>query len=252
MDFLYTAHLVFILILVLSTHYLGVKSPNNVFLSRKMLHIGAISAVAHATFITPQNQLSMFSLLILTAAVLLTIAVLTGFFEIDGRKSWGIAYFPWVLFIMLMGQPERSKIIALSFAVLAVSDGLSALAGRYIRLPKKWMARNATINGKTWVGFIVFVLSAWVLLMLHFGPQLLEKNDGQSVPTALIQLFLIALTAAMVELISKKGTDNIWLPLWVFLLLVWISRLGFLVSLFANYIHIVAIIAYAVWRKKWL
>ena len=252
MDFFYTAHLVFILILVVLTHYLGVKSPNNVFLSRKILHIGAISAVAHATFITPQNQLPMFSKLILAAAVLLTIAVLKGFFEIDGRKSWGIAYFPWVLFMMLVWQPRRSEMIALSFAVLAVSDGLSALAGRYIRLPEKWMERNATINGKTWVGFIVFVLSAWVLLMLHFGPQLLEKNDAHSLPTALLSLYIIAFTAAMLELISNKGTDNLWLPLWVFLLLAWISRLGFLVSLFANYIPIVAIIAYVVWRKKWL
>jgi uncharacterized protein (TIGR00297 family) len=70
--------------------------------------------------------------------------------------------------------------------------------------------------------------------------------------TALLSLFIIALTSAMVELISKNGTDNLWLPLWVFLLLVWISRIGFLVSLFANYIPIVAIIAFVVWRKKWL
>ncbi len=252
MDFLYTAHVVFILILVVSTHFLGVKSPNNVFLSRKILHIGAISAVAHATFITPQDQLPMFSKLILAAAVLLTIAVLKGFFEIDQRKSWGIAYFPWVLFMMLVWQPLRSEMIALSFAILAVSDGFSALAGRYIRLPEKWTRGNATINGKTWVGFIVFVLSAWVLLMLHYGPQLFERNDGHSLITALLTLFIIAFTTAMVELISKRGTDNLWLPLWVFLLLLWISRLGFLVSFFAIYIPIIASVAYVVWRKKWL
>ena len=252
MDFLYTAHVVFILILVVSTHYLGVKSPKSVFLSRKILHIGAILAVAHATFITPQAQLPMLSTLILTAAVLLTIAVFKGFFEIDGRKSWGIAYFPWVLFLMLLFQPQRTEIIALSFAVLAVSDGLSALAGRYIRLPPKYRLYNATINGKTWVGFAVFVASAWVVLMVYFGSQLLEKNEGFSLNTALLSLFIIALTSAMVELISKNGTDNLWLPLWVFLLLVWISRIGFLVSLFANYIPIVAIIAFVVWRKKWL
>lgn len=252
MDFLYTAHLVFILVLVVSTHYLGAKSPIRVFLSRKILHIGAISTVAHATFITPQDQLPMYSMLILTAAVLLTIAVLKGFFEIDGRKSWGIAYFPWVLFIMLMGQPERSEIIALSFAVLAVSDGLSALAGRYIRLPQNWMARNATINGKTWVGFVIFVLSAWVLLMAHFGSQLLEKNDGFSLSTAVLTLFIIAFTAAMVELISNKGTDNIWLPLWVFVMLYWTDRLSFMVSLFGDYLPLIGLLAYVVWRKKWL
>lgn len=252
MDFLYTAHLVFILVLVVSTHYLGAKSPIRVFLSRKILHIGAISTVAHATFITPQDQLPMYSMLILTAAVLLTIAVLKGFFEIDGRKSWGIAYFPWVLFIMLKGQPERSEIIALSFAVLAVSDGLSALAGRYIWLPEKWMARNATINGKTWVGFIVFVLSAWVLLMVHFGSQLLETNDGFSLSTAVLTLFIIAFTAAMVELISNKGTDNIWLPLWVFVMLYWMDRLSFVVSLYGNYLPVFGLLSYVVWRKKWL
>ena len=252
MDFLYTTHIVFILVLVVTTHFLGVRRPNKVFLSRKILHIGAISAVSHATLITPQAQLPLFKILILSAAVLLTMAVFKGFFEIDGRKSWGIAYFPWVLLLMLLFQPGKSETIAISFLVLAVSDGLSALAGRYIKLPGKWEIRNAAINGKTWLGFITFVLSAWFSLIVIFGSQLLEKNDGSSLNTALLSLFIIALTAAMVELISKKGTDNLWLPLWVFLLLVWISRLGFLMSLFANYIPIVAIIAFVVWRKKWL
>ena len=252
MDFLYTTHIVFILVLVVTTHFLGVKRPNKVFLSRKILHIGAISAVSHATLITPQAQLPLFKILILSAAVLLTMAVFKGFFEIDGRKSWGIAYFPWVLLLMLFFQPVKSETIAISFLVLAISDGLSALAGRYIKLPGKWEIRNLAINGKTWIGFIIFVLSAWFSLIVIFGSQLLEKNDGSSLNTALLSLFIIALTAAMVELISKKGTDNLWLPLWVFLLLVWISRLGFLMSLFANYIPIVAIIAFVVWRKKWL
>lgn len=252
MDFLYTTHVVFILFLVVSTHYLGVKSPNSVFLARKILHIGAISAVAHATYITRQDQLPMFRILILTAAVLLTIAVLKGFFEIDGRKSWGIAYFPWVLFLMLVWQPARSETIAFCFTVLAFSDGLSALAGRYVRVPEKWTKRNATINGKTWVGFIVFALSAWVLLIRHFGSQLFEKNDGYTIAIAIITLFIVAFSAAMVELVSKKGTDNLWLPLWVFFSMAWISRLGFLVSLFAVYTPVVVIIALIVWHKKWL
>ena len=252
MDFLYTAHLVFILILVVSTHFLGAKSPNRVFLSRKILHIGAIAAVAHATFITPADQLSLFMNLILGAAIGLTGAVFFGFFEAEGRKSWGIAYFPWVLYVLLWLQPDRTDTIALSFLILAISDGFSALAGRYIGLPKMVAPWNATINGKTWLGFGVFVVSSWWVLVVYFENQLLQKNDGASLVTTLMSLLVISLTAAMLELICKKGSDNLFLPFWVFLMLSWMDRLSFMVSLFGDYLPLIGLLAYVVWRKKWL
>ena len=255
MDFLYAVYatqVVFIVILVIATHYLGVKSPNRVFLSRKILHIGAISAVAHATFITPPDQLSLFMNLILGAAIGLTLAVFFGFFEAEGRKSWGIAYFPWVLYVLLLLQPDRTDTIALSFLILAISDGFSALAGRYIRLPKMVAPWNATINGKTWLGFGVFVVSSWWVLVVYFENQLLQKNDGASLSTALMSLLVISLTAAMLELICKKGSDNLFLPFWVFLMLSWMDRLSFMVSLFGDYLPLIGLLAYVVWRKKWL
>lgn len=252
MDFLYASHLVFIVILVIATHLLGQKRPQKVFLARKILHIGAISAVAQATFITPIDQLPLFMNIVLVAAIGLSFAVFYGFFEAEGRKSWGIAYFPWVLYVLLSLQPEHTETIALSFLILAVSDGFSALAGRYIRLPKSVAPWNATINGKTWVGFGVFVLSSWVLLVVYFGSQILQKSDGISLNTAFLTLFVISLTSAMLELISKKGSDNLFLPFWVFLMLIWVPRLSLLVSLFGDYLPVFGLLALGVWRKKWL
>ena len=248
MDFLYTAHVFFIGILVVITHVLGRKSNDFAFLARKILHIGAISTVAHAAFITPESGIAFFSKLILTAAIVLTIAVLKGFFEIDGRKSWGIAYFPWVLWVLLMVYPNYLETIALAFTILALSDGLSALAGRFIYLPLRFQKLNLTINGKTWVGFGVFVLSSCAVLIGYFDVFFLHENVG----IKLLTIITIAFTTAMVELISKKGTDNLWLPIWVFVLLAWIDRLQLLLALFGFFIPLVVLIALYVYRKKWL
>lgn len=252
MDFLYTAHVVFIFVLVLFTHLIGIKSPRNIFVARKILHIGAILTVAHATFITPTEQLHLYRNLILIAAIVLTMAVWRGFFKIEGRKSWGIAYFPWVLYVLLWIQPNRLEITAISFAVLAVSDGFSALAGRYFAPPEPFKKYNATINGKTWMGFAVFTISCWILLGIVNLEFLLQKNDGSTLFIAIIALFLVSITTAMVELISKGGTDNLWVPLWGFLMLVWIGRLSFWVSLFSAYLPLIFLVALLVWRKKWL
>ncbi len=252
MDFPYTPHIALIVALVGLTTLMDRTVKNARFLARKILHIGAIGVVAHATYICEESTVSLFNWLIWGAAVLLTLAVFSGFFQIDGRKSWGIAYFPWVLWFLLRFFPDHTQNIAWAFGILAVSDGLSAIAGRFIRLNTIWGRSNKTINGKTWIGFGVFVLTAWIFLIVIFGNQLLLKNDGASLFISLFTLFILALSAAMVELLSGNGADNISVPLWSFFVLIKLKQLSFLI--WAGSAFILPIMGIAIWVvwKKWL
>lgn len=228
--------------------WMGRRRPASLFLSRKLLHIGAIAIVSHAVFSCNPEQISALTVLVAMAACLLTFAVYRGFFQIDGRKSWGIAYFPWALCLLLGFQPLHKETIALAFFILALSDGISAIAGRYIKLP----AQNQTINGKTWLGFFVFTMSTWIILMVFYKDQWLLKNDGWDIDVFLGGFFLISLTAAIIELLSPNGTDNLWIPLWLFYVLNNLAPVQLLSVNSWEYLPFVVLLGYAVWRRKWL
>jgi uncharacterized protein (TIGR00297 family) len=250
MEFPYLGHLGIIVMSVIFTMFLGKAIPKHVFLARKILHVSAISAVAHAVYITQNQNLYIFRYSILASAVVLTLAVISGFFTIDGRKSWGIAYFPWVLWIMLLLIPNQKEYISVSFAVLAVSDGFSAIAGRYVTIG--FLKRNQTMNGKTWIGFVVFTLCAWVVLMGFFSFGLIQSSPGVSTILLLTAMFFIAISTAAVELLSSRGTDNLWIPMWVFLLLFWQENLEMFIHQKALYLLPVALLSCMVVWKKWL
>lgn len=185
-----------------------VLSKWSMFYARKVLHILAISACAHALSITTSDTFQFFIFLIGGFSVLLTFAVWKGFFKTEGRRSWGIAYFPWVLFFLMLIFPSQLKLISLSFYILAISDGLSAIIGRWYN--DRWGSKlfpneiQWGRDAKTLIGSLVFVLSSWVLLMI-FYPQ-----------SPVYCLFVWALTIASIELISSSGSDNLTVPLWVF------------------------------------
>jgi uncharacterized protein (TIGR00297 family) len=104
--------------------------------------------------------------------------------------------------------PSQLKLISLSFYILAISDGLSAIIGRWYN--ERWGSKffpneiQWGRDSKTFIGSLVFALSSWVLLMF-FYPQ-----------SHVFCLFVWALTIASIELISSSGSDNLTVPLWVF------------------------------------
>lgn len=185
-----------------------VLSKWSTFYARKVLHILAISACAHAVSITTSDTFQFFVYLIGGFSVILTFAVWKGFFKTEGRRSWGIAYFPWVLFFLMLIFPSQLKLISLSFYILAISDGLSAIIGRWYN--ERWGSKffpneiQWGRDAKTLIGSLAFALSSWVLLMF-FYPQ-----------SPVFCLFVWALTIASIELISSSGSDNLTVPLWVF------------------------------------
>jgi uncharacterized protein (TIGR00297 family) len=175
----------------------------------------AISTCAHAVSITTSATYQGFIWLLSAFSILLLVAVWKGFFQTEGRRSWGIAYFPLVLLVLEIFYPGRQQLISLAFYILAISDGLSAILGRmvHVRLGSLvFLGRNIqSLNSiqwgrdhKTFIGSLVFALSAWVILYIYY-PDI-----------HVVTLFLIALSIAAIEVISSSGTDNLTVPLWVF------------------------------------
>lgn len=249
MDFPFWWHLLFLMVLIMITHYLGKKGGNSLFIARKILHIGAIGTVAQAIYVCTPSALPYLKWAVLIAAVVLSVAVWKGFYQIDGRRSWGIAYFPWALLVLLQFFPDSLNVISLCFWILAIADGASALVGRSLGVPKSWVQRNQSIHGKTWVGFWTFFLSAFIILTFYFNEQLGASNN---LFTSLLTLAIVALSSAIMELLGENGTDNLLLPFWVFFLIKSIGKLHFMVVFGWYLIPVVALLSWFVWKKKWL
>ena len=243
MDFPYTLHLVPIMVLVLLTHYWGKYIPAQAFFARKVLHIGAISCVAHATGITTMEYQEIFEWIVLGAALILSLAVYLGFFNTDNRKSWGIAFFPWVLWFMLISVPLAQYVhISFAFWILAWADGFSAIVGRLWGKAILW-------RGKTLVGTVTFMVTTiWLCWLMPIVPK-------PWFPMEVTGILIFALSVAMVEVLGDNGTDNIWIPIWVF---IWSLNFENFTQLMGTtnefYFYLIAIfgLCYWVWKQKWL
>ena len=189
--------------------------PLHIFYARKVLHILAISACAHAVSITNSETYQPFIFLLTAFSILLFWAVWKGFFQTEGRRSWGIAYFPMVLLALEIVYPTEQRLISLAFYILAFGDGLSAIFGRLFHVSlgslifprhklQSWNSIHWGRDHKTLMGSSVFTLAAGVILYIYF-PEI-----------QIFDLFLIALSIAAIEVISSSGTDNLTVPLWVF------------------------------------
>lgn len=243
MDFPYTLHLVLIIVLVLITHYWGKYIPAQIFFARKVLHIGAISCVAHATEITHMEYREVFEWIVLGAALILSLVVYLGFFNTDNRKSWGIAFFPWVLWFMLISVPLAQYVhISFAFWILAWADGFSAIVGRLWGKIQLW-------RWKTLLGTITFmVVTLWLCWLMPIVPK-------PWFPMEIMGILIFAVSIAMVEVLGDNGTDNIWIPIWAF---IWSLNIEIFTQLMASingfYFYLIAVfgLSYWVWKHNWL
>ncbi len=212
---IYFYDLLVVFIAVAATTWWSKVLPLHIFYARKVLHILAISACAHAVSITDSETHQPFIFLLTAFSILLFWAVWKGFFQTEGRRSWGIAYFPMVLLALEIVYPTEQRLISLAFYILAFGDGLSAIFGRLVHVSldtlvfsgrnvQSWNSIHWGQDHKTLVGSSVFILAAGVILYIYF-PEI-----------QIVDLFLIALSIAAIEVISSSGTDNLTVPLWVF------------------------------------
>ncbi len=247
------------------------RFPEHKFQIRKWLHIVAVGFTAYATNVLSwvfqdlifegETYLAFqlvdeFLILILLFAALLWIAVFAGFFNINGRKSWGIAWFPTALFVLLYAVRFLSDHIFLglyytsvSFFILAFADGFAALIGYQI---------NSLL--KTRLGSFVFLMCCFIIIYISNQFFSLDINIPFSDwKVNLVYSFFGALILTVIEYYSKNGIDNLTVPIAAFLYFayfknsdIWLLNTHMQLGVFLAISGAVIVAVFAVYRLKWL
>lgn len=196
------------------------------WLSRKVLHIGAIGCCA----LLPVwlQDLTILCWIVAVVEILLIYLVATRklFSEIDGRRSWGIAFFPLAYVLLLFFAPDRFLIVV-PMAILAVSDALAAIVG------KLFARRFFQLTGdrKSLLGSLAFLVSAWLVIWASqyiFSPDWIYHDiEGNAISVGLylddpldwVKIGFVALLLSALEAMGSNGFDNLWIPLAAALLL---------------------------------
>lgn len=133
-------------------------------------------------------------------------------------ESWGVEYFPIVVFLLFVLTAGRPWLYVICVLVLAVSDTLAALVG------KRFGRHPYQVDGdyKSAEGSLVCFLATFVVVA---GPLFLWPQAEHPSATVLLGAALItAILVATFEAIALRGRDNLWLPLGTYLLLTKLLR----------------------------
>jgi uncharacterized protein (TIGR00297 family) len=175
------------------------------WLSRKVLHVGAVGACAIAPMLL--QDITTLIVVVLGAEVLLLLAVGSGRFfrEASGRPGWGIVLFPlpYLVLLSLFPTPDHRWLITVPMLILALSDAAAAVFGILLRSP----AYHLTSDRKSLAGSATFIVITTVILMrwpspLHAWPM------SQLIVAAL----LLSVLLAAAETLGSAGWDNVWIP----------------------------------------
>ncbi|MEM9050596.1 MAG: DUF92 domain-containing protein [Bacteroidota bacterium] len=171
--------------------------------ARKILHIGAISVSAFSVYFIQREVLLW---IIGICIPLLLAAVLLGFFrnEESGRRSYGIVYFAIAFFALtFLFATDAPHLVYYPLMILAWSDGMATVVGyRSGNQVLPFSEESKTIEGS----LTFFIVTSLVLGLSGMIPTL-------EIPElSFCEILLITLFLSIVEMLSSKSLDNLWVP----------------------------------------
>ncbi len=187
--------------------------------ARKLIHVLAGTFIAYWPWLMSFSMIQILSVGMI--AVVLLSRVFNIFQGIHGvrRRTIGDVLFP-VTVAIIAGVAASDWIFAVAMLHLGLADGMAAVVGD--RFGKKnrykiWGEAKSVAGSLTFLGLSVLIMGCLVL----FGPALFKDFYWQLI-------VLVPLIATSVENLSVRGTDNIFVPLFVTLILNQIAELGML------------------------
>ncbi len=172
--------------------------------ARKILHIIAISLCAVSVYYIPHSTLFW-----TTAATIpiLFVLIKIGFYSYgpENKTGWGIFYFAVVFLFLLFLFPKKSHLIFYPLLILAWADGVSTLVGTFFGKHKYTFGSEI----KSWEGSIAFFLIS--VLCFQVVPQFIPFVDPPF--TSFASVLIVSLFMTLIEGLSIKHRDNIWIPL---------------------------------------
>ncbi len=184
-------------------------------ISRKFVHAASgITCLSFPFFL--KNQLCVLLLCAGFILILLASQRLNRLPSINkiNRKSYGSMLFPvsvYLCFLTFQHFNHQYDYFYLPIMILAFCDPIAALAG------KKWPYGKYSIGteSKTMLGSVAFFVSCFLILVFSF------YANRESI--ILENCFLMAAVTTTTEAVSKKGSDNLSIPVVVLLCLIWLK-----------------------------
>ena len=129
--------------------------------------------------------------------------------ERDNSDSLGTIYYPIsLLFLVIISYLIKDKIISgIGILILGYGDGLAALVGK--KYNKIKLLNNKTLFG-TLTMFIISTIISTIFLIVF--------KDLKTI-TLILVVFITAVSATILELFTKKGLDNLTIPIGVTIIL---------------------------------
>lgn len=210
--------LVFVGIIVISIailEYLSQKKVLHCELSRKLLHIIAISSAGFSIFyISDSSEIVKIGL---GAVIILALAIkmeVINNIENQNRKSWGIVYVAISYFVLgILWKGENIWIIFPSLLILAFADSFAAIGGYFFA--KEYL--NIGNDKKSYLGSAIFFCVTFLMLII-FSQIKFESFSKWNFYFEfdyyfIFSAFFIAFILTLTEAISTGGFDNFTVPI---------------------------------------
>jgi dolichol kinase len=199
--------LVGVCLLVVAGEYLRRVHLFQAEVTRKFIHITVASFAASWPFFMEWNQIQLMSLLMFTG--ILFSRFLHLFRAIHGvkRRTWGELFFAMSIGIAaVLGQSEWA--FAAAMLVMGVADGFAALVGTLIDKTHRYKIFG---HYKSREGTITFLVMTLIILAACAA-----IGD---LPLGFAELIWVALVVTVLENIAVAGSDNLFVPLAIVVLL---------------------------------
>jgi dolichol kinase len=193
------------------------RLPADPELSRKFVHFGGGMAALFFPFVFRSPETVPLLALLLAGIILVTKhkGVLRSVHGV-ARRSSGAVYFPLAITLLYLLGRDRQVFYVIAVLVLTMSDSLAALAGtRYGAITYDVEEGRKSLEGSLVFFFVTFLCAQLPLLLL--------TDLGR--PEAVLIALVIAILVTGFEAISLEGSDNIFVPLGTFFILVKMARL---------------------------
>ncbi len=185
--------------------------------TRKIVHIlvGIFVFFVPILFISPVPGLLMSVLFICMNYFSVRFRLFKGMDDTT-RQTYGTVYFPLAFFILILFfWNSYPVIISTSILILGLADAAASFVGERVRNPRffTFTADRKSLQGSSAMFIVAFIVTAGCLLWYPFSMPSEALLAGSSVAFILALSFVVASVATVVEALSVRGFDNLFIPL---------------------------------------
>ena len=172
--------------------------------SRKVLHAIAIGSSALVGALV-ENVGFLILLSVILELIILYLVIVRNYFSANGKKGWGVVYFPLVFIALLLFFPNDRFMVVAPMGLLSIADFSATLFGE--RFSQNFF--NLTGDRKSIIGSAAFFIASlvWFIILGCFG-----HGQGITWLQYILMALSIGIVAVAIEAISSFGRSNLLIP----------------------------------------